>query len=527
MAVYENFIAYRRSESFEEAKIIYDRLRKIGFETMLDTEELTAGDYKEHLYEFASTCTNYIVLLKETSFDRYQENNSDLFVKGIEFALDNRKNVIPIFLTEEIIFPSNIPSQVEKIKDIESCVFHKDRADECINTLVKRFLVDKHKSSISDSSRDFYIDGDTLVEFVGTASIVDIPDCVKRIGPRAFKDKTKITKVKFHYGIEEIQDGAFERCINITNIILPDSVKKIGKKAFSRCYNLAFVDLGSGLKVLEEEAFSYCSKLKWFLVTRDVESISGSAFNGCSNLEAFRVDNDNKYFCSRDGILFDHQKLRVIRCPESNELDYIDLPNTTKVLGPWAFYRCLNVSQITLPRSVEEICEFAFGECGNMDSIVLSGNISKFAVTAVKGWDVNRIRFSKEFSPVEKKKIELELKKEAETKGVELKCEFVVIKTTFESIEEAKNMATMLVRGKYIVSGQIHQIESIYLWEKEINDEFEYELSCITSSEKAEKVKQFISANHSYENCQLLITPIIDATKEIANWIYESLEVVK
>ena len=85
-------------------------------------------------------------------------------------------------------------------------------------------------------------------------------------------------------------------------------------------------------------------------------------------------------------------------------------------------------------------------------------------------------------------------------------------------------MANMLVKGKYIVSGQIHKIESIYLWESEVNDEFEYELSCITTAENAENAKRFITANHSYETCQLLITPVVDVTDANAEWIYNSLE---
>lgn len=525
MIVYENFIAYRRSESSREAKLLYENLKSRGFDTLLDTEELTSGDYKNHLYEIASTCTNYIVILTNTSFDRSNKEKEDLFVRGIEYAMYNKKNVIPVFLSDEIIFPGNIPEAIDKIKDLNGCTFVPERKEQCIDDIVKKFLVNRRNLSLSDPNRDFLIENEVLVEYVGNAAVIEIPEKIKIIASNAFKDKTKITKIVFPDGLEEIEESAFERCINITSFNLPTSIKKIGKKAFSRCYNLAYINLGERLSLIDEEAFSSCSKLKWIDIPINVEHIAGSSFNGCSNLEKIRVDNSNTWYSEEDGILYDKLKTLVVRCPENCDLDYVDIPSTVKTIGEYSFFRCFNISQITLPRTVEEVCEHAFEECGNMSSMVLSGSIKKFALKSIDGWEKDKIHFSRDFSPVERRKIEKALESMGEEETEKYDCEFVMIKTTFESIEEAKNMAQMLVKSKRIVSGQIHQIESIYLWEKEMNDEFEYELSCITTSNHVGKTKKFICKNHSYENCQILICPIIDTSKEIANWIYESLEV--
>ena len=523
MKTYENFIAYRRNETTEEAEKIYSALISRGYTTFLDVEESEGGNYKSDFRDVAATCTNYLVILTETSFDRCIKDGEDLFGKGIEFALKNNKRVIPIFVRNFKSFPSNLPISICQIVEQNGCFYNNVYFESFIDQLVDKFLVDSGKVVVSNPERDFYIEGDTLLEYVGRATVVFIPDSVKKIADFSFKDNTKITKVIIPESVLEIGRGAFERCISIQNIVIPKNVIAIGEEAFSRCYNLVYIGLGESLKTIGGRAFSYCCKLKNIEIPLNVESIDSSVFNGCSMLKSISVNKKNRKYKTNNGILYDYSGEKIVRVPENYDLDYVDVPFGVKTICSYAFYRCVELQSINLPNTIEMIQEHAFEGCINATNFILRGNISSIEVNAFDGWSKNQITFSKDFSPRIKRVIEKSIEENESRINKNLFCDYVYIKTTFESKEEAKNMANMLVRNKYIASGQISRFESIYTWESKISDEEEYELSCITASRMSEKVKSFIDKNHSYEMCQILVVPIVDLSKEIANWIEESL----
>lgn len=525
MKRYEIFIAYRRRETKEIAERIYNALLKRGYETFLDIHELGSGNYRyKNLPEIASNTVNYIVIISKTTFERCFTDNDDLFAKGIEFALINNKNIIPVFTNNILSFPDVLPNNITDIKNYNGLIYDDLHFDEFIERLIHKFLVDKNAVIVSNASQDFYLRDDILIEYVGEASKVIVPNTVHVIAEGAFKDRTKVEEIILPEGLIEIKDRAFERCIKLLSISIPDSVKRIGEKAFTRCYNMVYIKLGNGLEEIDEYAFLYCCKLKWILLPRSLKTVSGSSFNGCSMLNAIFVEEGNQFLASKDGILYDQSMKSLIRCPENFEEDYIELAGSVKEIKSYAFYRCLNIQQINLPRRLQEIGEYAFEGCCNVASITLSDSIKEFSITAIEGWNFNQIHFSKKFSPVKKREIEEQLRSKKQIQLKDRNYEFLIIKTTFESIEEAKNMADMLLRFKYIVSGQIHQIESLYLWDQKINDEIEYELTCITLSSKCDYAVDFIVNNHSFDNCQILVIPVREVSSEIANWIHDSLE---
>ena len=61
-----------------------------------------------------------------------------------------------------------------------------------------------------------------------------IPSTVKYIGARAFAN-TACNEISLSVGLEEIGDGAFEKCYNINKLPLPRTLKKIGSRAFMGC----------------------------------------------------------------------------------------------------------------------------------------------------------------------------------------------------------------------------------------------------------------------------------------------------
>ena len=96
---------------------------------------------------------------------------------------------------------------------------------------------------------------------------------------------------------------------------------------------------------------------------------------------------------------------------------------------------------------------------------------------------------------------------------------FCLIKTTFESEKEAVKIAKILLSKKLIVSSQIKEMRSLYMWKDELCDEKELELTCFTESRLYKEVEEFINSHHSYELCQIICIPITNISKEFGNWI--------
>ncbi|HJJ91154.1 MAG TPA: divalent cation tolerance protein CutA [Methanocorpusculum sp.] len=332
--------------------------------------------------------------------------------------------------------------------------------------------------------------------------------------------KQKITKVVLPDNVYEIQESAFERCISITYITLPKSLRVIGKRAFCRCYNLAYVGIGDNVEEFDEECFGFCGKLKTLLLNEKACVINPSAFNNCSSLMELHVAEDNPNFTSIAGILYDKPVKKVIRCPENYNYDMVSLPDTVKEIGEWCFSHCMRLIDVILPRGLETVGAHAFQDSCNIASLTLADSIKNFDISAIDGWnDRQQIVMGSRFHPVLKYSIEQKLKELGAVNRAQLGYQFCLIKTAFESEEEAVKMAKMLLDNRLIVSGQIRKMRSLYIWEDELCNEGEIELTCFTESELYTEVEKFINAHHSYELCELICIPIMNISEGFGKWI--------
>lgn len=66
-------------------------------------------------------------------------------------------------------------------------------------------------------------------------------------------------------------------------------------------------------------------------------------------------------------------------------------------------------------------------------------------------------------------------------------------------------------------------IESIFLWNDELNVAQETKVIFKTKSEQFEKVKEMIEEKGKYEIPEILCLPIIEGNKEYLDWINESV----
>jgi hypothetical protein len=72
---------------------------------------------------------------------------------------------------------------------------------------------------------------------------VTIPDCVIRIGERAFYGCEKLTCITIPDSVSSIGGYAFDSCISLSNVIIGNGVTTIGNGAFCGCRSLTSITL--------------------------------------------------------------------------------------------------------------------------------------------------------------------------------------------------------------------------------------------------------------------------------------------
>lgn len=520
MQIFETFISYRRSETLAEVQNIYHALTTRGYSTFCDIYSLSAGRFNDNLKRMIQTCTNYILVLGEHSLDRCTDNE-DWLKFEISTALASHKNIICVFVGN-VTFPSVLPDEINEIRFYTGLRYDFEYYNGFIDCLTSRFLISQRETELSNETRDFLIEDQVLIKYLGDAPIVSIPQGIKQIGSFAFKDKTQIIDITFPPSLQIIGESAFERCINITHLIFPESLQIIGEAAFRRCYGLSFIAFDSCLERIEKEAFCFCTNLKIARLGEKLSFISSDVFNNCDKLCSITVEEDNEYYEAHDGILYDKPLKTLIRCPEGYQQDLVEILPSVRILKEWCFSRCTGLIDVILPRHLQAIKAHAFSDCCNISSLTVGDEVTEFDVSALDGWrEGQRIIVSKRFNPLLKYNLD---KKIAESSNIIISPEkdlpkYVMVKTTFESAEEASKMARMLIDNRFIASAQLNKLNVFYTWNNEPCNENEIELSCITKGSLYYTVEEFIKSHHSYECCQIICLPIIATSDEFGSWI--------
>ena len=223
---------------------------------------------------------------------------------------------------------------------------------------------------------------------------IDIPDSVKKIGEEAFFECENLSEVKLPEGLKEIRYGTFESTA-IKRIEIPDSVEKIGERAFWYCRNLSKVKFSKSLKEIGNEAFEYTA-LKRIDIPDSVKKIGYKAFLGC--VSSFKVSGKNKYYSSKDGVLYNKKQDKIIAYPYYKPDPEFTVDKKVRTIVEYAFYGNKKLSKVTfkkglktienyafsgsgikklrLPASLKKIGEFTFSSCEKLKSVYIPTSVT-------------------------------------------------------------------------------------------------------------------------------------------------------
>ncbi|MBQ5399002.1 MAG: leucine-rich repeat protein [Ruminococcus sp.] len=252
---------------------------------------------------------------------------------------------------------------------------------------------------------------------------VKLPPTVSKIGSSAFASKTfrqgthkvyddskeedflsthsLLGEIVFSEGLEEIGRSAFKRA-SLESVSIPDSVKKIGESAFEFCGSLKSAALPVGLEVIEEFVFGGCpiaslripdsvTGIKEGSLTKAAEVRLPDKLESIStpfgkSLKGLTISKRNKRFSTRDNVLYNKNKTKLIIYPAGREEKTFTIPDTVKKFAAYAFDN-VKLEALTVAGSVEKISMYSFSEC-TIDNLVIKDGVRKIAESAFDGCEI-------------------------------------------------------------------------------------------------------------------------------------------
>lgn len=192
------------------------------------------------------------------------------------------------------------------------------------------------------------------------------------INHSAFLGCSGLDEIKLPNSIREICYAAFSDCTGLTSVDIPESLKTLTNGVFAGCTNLSSVHLPEGLKRLGDGTFIECISLSSIHLPSTLNRLDGNPFKGCINLAEISVDDDNEWFCSVDGVMFDRDITKLLIFPAGLGGEYF-IPETVTEIVAYAFSGCQYISVLHIPASVKTIGHYGFRGLTELNDIYCAG----------------------------------------------------------------------------------------------------------------------------------------------------------
>jgi len=286
--------------------------------------------------------------------------------------------------------------------------------------------------------------GSYAFEMCGNLETLVLSKNIERIMAQAFAYCTKLTTITIPESATSVLSSAFTGCSALTEIkadnnqhyvaengvlynkakteivcyplakggeyVIPDTVTSVGYNTFGNSM-VEKITIGKGITSLGYFAFDSCPNLTTVIFSEKIMDISVYAFDECGKLAEFIMDENNPWFKTQDGVLYNKNMTTLVLYPLAkpgaftipdsvNDLLYSPFSGRTKItsctlghgirtLPQASFFWCPELTEVILNEELEEYEQMAIGACDKLTKIEISANSSRFV-------SVDGILFSKD-----------------------------------------------------------------------------------------------------------------------------------
>lgn len=198
---------------------------------------------------------------------------------------------------------------------------------------------------------------------------VEIPFSVGNISPTAFLECSRLVEFKVSENHPLFSSDGTGTLYNKDKTVLlnyppgkpdaffevPDGVVCVSEWAFGGCQNLQSVAMSNTVIEIRGDAFFICFNLNSIAISESVSIIEAWAFEGCFGLVSIEVNEENPYFSSGDGILYNKDKTILYNYPLGKTAQSFTVPQSVQVIGPRAFTNNSYLQSIILPEGLQRI----------------------------------------------------------------------------------------------------------------------------------------------------------------------------
>lgn len=234
--------------------------------------------------------------------------------------------------------------------------------------------------------------------FKNTAYINSHPNGIVYLNTTAYiiKGRLPTQSIEFKESTTGIADYAFYNQDIFFDLKIPNTLRYIGSRAFKNCKSIKNISLPQSLTYIGDEAFYNCSGLKSIIIPSSVKHIGKEVFRDSYNLEEIHISdstffigynafsNTEWYAKQPNGLIYIGRKLYKYK-GEMAEKGSINIKmGTTAIIGG-AFRGCKDLSIISIPASVTEIGDKAFENCTGLSSISIPPTVTTIGDNAFIG----------------------------------------------------------------------------------------------------------------------------------------------
>ena len=139
----------------------------------------------------------------------------------------------------------------------------------------------------------------------------------------------------------------------------------------------SYVSIPSGVTDISEFAFSGCNTVETVYIPQSVAKIGfarlvSNAFSGCLSLKEIIVADDNAYYSSRNGVLFNKDKTTLYYYPAAKSDYSYTVPQSVTAIRSHAFGEAKRLVEVNITSNVNEIDDGIFDSCSSLKRVTLS-----------------------------------------------------------------------------------------------------------------------------------------------------------